>query len=917
MQKIFLFALTFFSSIHALATHLRGGQITIRPIDCVSNIYEIRLTIYTNTRSPVHVDNGTLNFGDGKSIVIPEQNSIVIDTDNAVGQVVFITNHLYSSGGYTVSYYEENRDTNILNINPAGGPFYIESYFTANPGLCEHVISFKIPPTDRACSGTAFTHNPGVVVNEGDSVSYELITPLQRSNSPVEGYQSPNSSKFYSNNYQTSNEAANGAPTIQIDEDGTLTWDAPGITGEYDIAMKVFQWTNIDGAWVNTTWVIRDMQIIVQDCGVARPYLNIPASICVQPGELKQIFRGYSKVFSPLKIDVTSLDNFISSAPKFINGGIFQSTAPPYDTANLKMIWDITCDLVRPKPYKFIFKISSYTQGGIRVSSFQTWSVTVVGSPPKYKSLTLNLATKKLNIQWDNYACSNAKTIQIWRRVDRGPSQIDACQTGIPKSWGFIKIGETTDNNFTDSKLSPGATYCYRLLAIYTNPYKAVSLSSKDTCIGPIVADAPVITNVSVTNTDKSNGSILTKWTSPFQINKTLFPSPYLYDIFRTTDGNNFKLITRKFSDTTFVDSGLDVVDSLYGYKIVVYSPNSISRDNPIDTSALAFYPRLSFQPLTDTIKLSWGAEIPWSNQSVRFPWHFIYRKDFGMARYTLIDSVNTTINEDFEYKDYVGKKSFPIQNNRIYQYKIETQGSYGNSHIHEPLQNFSNEVIGQTIDKSPPCAPTLELSSTDCETLLNSPCTTNTFINQLSWKYSSDCGNDVAYYKVIFSETQDSDSTFLTSTSDLIYLDQKKNSKAGCYRVLAVDRSGNVGPISNSICVENCTYVFIPNVISVNNDGLNETFPSLSDVSETREPYKCPRFVKEFSLQIYDRWGRQVYSVNNLETGHPDFEWKGLDENGHELPTGLYYYSANILFYALNPELQNKKVKGWVSLVR
>jgi hypothetical protein len=660
------------------------------------------------------------------------------------------------------------------------------------------------------------------------------------------------------------------------------------------------------------------MQIIVEDCGAARPYLSLPANICVQPGNhFQSIVRGYSALFSPVKIEVTSLDSFSSSSPNFINQGVEQSTASPYDTANVKVIWDITCDLVRPKPYKFIFKISSYAQNGVRVSSYQTWNVTVVGSPPKYQSLALDLAAKKLNIHWDNYPCTNAKTIQVWRRVDRDVLRDNSCFPGIPKSWGFTKIGETTDNNFTDSNLSPGATYCYRLLAVFTSPYQVMSIASKDTCIGPLVADAPVMTNASVTKTGQSDGTILTKWTSPFQINKTLFPPPYQYDVFRSTDGNTFKPIATKISDTTFVDSRLDVLDSLYGYQVVVYSPQSIAHNNPIDTSALAFYPRLSYQSLIDTIRLDWEAQVPWSDQSPRFPWHYVYRKELGANQYVLIDSVNVMVDGDFEFKDYVNKSSFPIQNNIVYQYKIETQGAYGNPNVKEPLLNFSNETIAQAVDKSPPCAPTLEISSTDCETLLNSPCNGSTLTNRLNWKYSSDCGNDVANYQVIFSETQDSDSSVLAVTPDLMFVDLRKITRAGCYKIIAIDRSGNVGAPSAQVCVDNCTYVFIPNVISVNNDGKNESFPGLSDFDETREPYKCSRFVKEFSLQIYDRWGEQVYSVNNLEINHPNFEWNGLDKSGKELPTGIYYYSADIFFYAMNPDLQRKKVKGWVSLVR
>jgi hypothetical protein len=924
VKKALFTAVTIFIFVDIFGNHLRGGQITITPVNCASNTYRITLTIFTNTNSPVHVsggDAGVLDFGDGgPPFHVPEQDATLIDKDNAVGLAQFSIDHVFpSQGTYVVSYYEQNRNAGVLNFTESVNvPFYIESSFSIDPSFCTHYMYFSIPPTDRGCSELAFTHNPGAVVTEGDSLSYEIVTPLMASNTPVPDYQNPNASKFYPTNYGTANEQGNGPPTFSIDQDGTLTWDSPGMVGEYDIAIKVFLWVSIDGVWVNTSWVTRDMQVIVEDCGAARPYMTLPPNLCAQVGDnLAPIIRGYSKVFSPVKIEVTTLDNFSSPPPVFTNAGVFQSTAPPFDTANLKVKWNITCELVRPKPYRFVFKISSYTQSGIRISSYGTWDVTVTGPPPQYQSMALDLATKKLSIQWKDYVCPNAKTVQVWRRVARGPLRNDQCLAGIPKSWGFSKIGETTDNSFTDKNLAPGATYCYRLVAFYTTPNQAFSVASKDTCIGPIVADAPVVTNVSVNVTDKSQGAVVARWTRPFQINRTLFPSPYLYDVFRTVDGTNFKLIKSRSIDTTYVDSNLDVVDSLYGYKIVVYSPQSIARDNPIDTSALAFYPRLAFEVLVDTIKLSWDAQVPWSNQSVKFPSHYIYRKELGATAYTLIDSVDVMLDGEFVYKDYPEKKTFATQNNTVYQYKIETQGVYGNPNIKEPLQNFSNEVIAQAVDKNPPCAPALVINSTDCDAMLNGPCNSSALANQLSWTYPDGCGNDVAQYQVFFSEQQNADSTLTASTSDMIYLDQKKNSRAGCYRVFAVDRSGNVGPSSNVVCVDNCAYVFVPNFISVNNDGLNETFPGLSDVKETREPSKCPRFVKEFSLQIFDRWGEQVYSLDKSNTTNPNSEWKGLDKNGKELPTGLYYYSMDIFFYALNPAGKSQKVKGWVSLVR
>jgi hypothetical protein len=370
--------------------------------------------------------------------------------------------------------------------------------------------------------------------------------------------------------------------------------------------------------------------------------------------------------------------------------------------------------------------------------------------------------------------------------------------------------------------------------------------------------------------------------------------------------------------DTTLVDSKLDVTDSVYGYRIIVYSPSSIAGNHPIDTSALAFYPRLNYRALANGIKLTWDAAVPWSNQTSRFPWHYIYRKELGATKFLLMDSINVdtlTIPNGYVYYDFGSKPGYPLDPNSVYAYKIETQGVYGNPKIDEPLRNFSNEISAQPIDKTPPCVPQLTVQTTPCETLINSAsCNINDFKNTVGWNYPEGCGNDVAYYEVLFMESTLSDTTLLATTNDLTYVHHLVNSLAGCYQVSAVDRSGNVGELSAKNCIENCTHIFLPNVITANGDGINETFPNLTDQTEKREPVKCPRFVKEISMQIFNRWGKEVFSID----GQPGAtEWKGLDQNGRELSPGVYYYSAKVFFYSATPENESQNFSGSISLFR
>ena len=925
--RCFIWLLVFLGPCFASASHIRGGEITIKQIQCGSFEYEVTLTIYTDISSSSKAGGGILLFGDGAFITLPELTNTIVDANFNVGKAIFkITHNFGKAGQYVVSYLERNRNGGILNIlNSFAVPFYIETQLNILAGVCNNPLSFSVLPIDRACRGISFSHNPGVVDIDGDSVSYEIFVPEKEDGKVVDGFLLPNDKGFYTGiDYQKANEKQTGLPVFQIDNStGLLIWDAPGAIGQYAIALKVVEWRKIGDKWVKLGYTVRDMQIIVEDCKNARPFMKLPKDICVKPGNsISEIIRGFDMDYDQVKIEVFTVDNFFSSPPIFINKDKFQSTSPGSDTASIKFKWNITCELVRDQPYKIIFKITDKPINGIRLSFFATWSISVIGDAPKYRLLELNLAAKTLKVEWEPYPCENAKTIEIWRRVDRFQYTQNDCSRGIPRSLGFEKIGSVTGSTiYVDKDLNPGAQYCYRLVALYEYPNRSFSLAAADTCIGPIVVDAPVVTNVSVNKTDSLKGEILIRWTAPFEIDKLQFPPPYEYELYRVNANKNFtKVMDHRISDTTYVDNNLNTTDELYGYKIVVYSPKGLSKENPLDTSATAFYPRLEPESRKNGIYLSWNAVVPWSNQSQRFPWHYIYRSEEG-SKFVLIDSVNnsTLTDKEFNYLDEGKYKSVILSDNIVYQYMISTNGTYGNPKLKEPLINFSNEVVAQPIDKSPPCKPLLSIVNLVCEDFIQtSVCDFNEFKNTLNWSYPNSCGNDVAYYKILYLNSYDEEFKFLATTVNLSFVHRKQKSFAGCYKIIAVDHSGNVGVESEIICIENCPNIFIPNVITPSNqDGLNDTFPGIVKAGDKTEDFsKCPRFVTTIDIKIFNLWGQQVYALNS-QSQELGVEWSGVDSNGKELPSGTYYYTANVYFDVMNPELQHQKMKGWIQLIR
>lgn len=84
----------------------------------------------------------------------------------------------------------------------------------------------------------------------------------------------------------------------------------------------------------------------------------------------------------------------------------------------------------------------------------------------------------------------------------------------------------------------------------------------------------------------------------------------------------------------------------------------------------------------------------------------------------------------------------------------------------------------------------------------------------------------------------------------------------------------------TNYIYVEPGLTVYLPNAISVNNDGLNDNFlPVGADI-------------EAWEMQIFNRWGAMVYSGNNLTV-----PFNGRDKNGIFLPTDSYIYNIKVIF--------------------
>jgi gliding motility-associated-like protein len=445
-----------------------------------------------------------------------------------------------------------------------------------------------------------------------------------------------------------------------------------------------------------------------------------------------------------------------------------------------------------------------------------------------------------------------------------------------------VKIGEVSRNTltFTDNNagagLKRGINYCYRLVAIFPSPSLGESYASNEMCAS-LALDAPLITKVSVLETAE-NGKMQVEWTQPLELDKTQFPAPYRYRLFRaeSLNGNNFTQVyeTNTLTDTTFTDV-VDTRNKEYTYKLAFYSGASAQlRDSADAASSVQLIPEAS----VGKVQLRWTANVPWSNLGYQ---HYIFRKVNGS--FALIDSVLSASNL-VNYTDNGTYLGIPLEPSVVYTYKVRTQGKYTSDRMPKTLFNDSYEVLAIPRDTVAPCPPVLSLDSANCGN-------------------TAPCDTVITQYKVYFTPYEGDSMQLLATVTDTFFVHNNLNSLAGCYYVTALDAFGNESKPSNIACKDNCVALEFPNVFTVNGDAKNQTF---------RPICITPSYIKSIRFSIYNRWGKKIYETDDKE----NLFWDGTIKEKPAV-TGTYFYLAEVEFIRLRRGQERKNYKGWLDLLR
>lgn len=904
-------------SVYGFATHNRAGEILYKRIapytQVVGNItvqvytYSITLIKYTDHGSGVAdrcVD--TIYFGDGQRGIASRINShssvtncdcddcgelIINNPGYVVKKNIYTIIHTYAgSGSYLIHSFDPNRNGGVINIpNSINQPFYLESLLIINNfSGANSSPEFKYPPIDRACFDKCFYHNPGAYDTDGDSLSYEISTSRAESGQTVPGYSFP--------------DAGSGGVYGINPITGLLTWCKPQGQGEYNLAFVVKEWRkNTSGIYQLIGFVLRDMQVVVGACpNNDPPFVNVPIDTCVEAGALitKNIVYG-----DPNICTVTIQGNggaFSAPPPVATLSNTSFSTSASIQSTIAAFSWQTNCGHIRLQPYQTVFKVEdnglpSINFNPIKLVNFATYNIRVI--PPSVKNVTATPQGSSMNISWSLSSCNPTNNpiinYKIYRKNDCTPFTYDPCETGVSPSSGFTYIGQTTptistflDNNGGNG-LVVGQDYSYLVIAVYKDGSQ--SYGSSLVC-AKLKRDIPVLLNVDIMSTSVSTGSVFVRWEKPLtnitSLDTIALPGPYQFNLkHRAGSSGTYTTVFNSTSPfflnlaTQFTHSGLNTEATNHEYVV-----EFIANTTTVGTSQRATSIFLTTTPGDRRINLQWNSSTPWNNYK-----YTVYRKDPSAATFTAVATTSLT-----NYSDTTNIVNSNSTRSYVYCYKILGEGQYSDPTITKPLLNNSQEKCATATDLTPPCTPTLSIVA-DCPSGKV----------EISWtNVKPICSDDVIQYNLFYKPTIDepyAQVATLNGAASTFFNYDGLELISGCYAVQSVDSSNNVSPLSPDFCIDNCPIFELPNIITLNKDGVNDFFKAIR-----------VRQIKEIDLVIFDRWGNLVY-----KTTDPYFKWDGTSLQSKQIVSeGTFFYICDVF----EPRLKGivkRNLKGYMQVVK
>ncbi len=236
------------------ATHVRGGELRYDYVAAVPGgwLYSIEVHLFLDPSSPADRPEVILHIGN-LTDTVPRTDSVPLGGCPTMIHCIYATTHVFTSfGAYLLTVEDPNRVSGLMNIpNSVDVSLGLSAELEINTFGANSSARFNAPVTDQTYTWSTLVHDPQVTDPDGDSLSFELVTPLGLGLLPIPGYVLP--------------DIATGPGDFTwIDPaTGVFLWDQPNMMGNFQIAIQCTERRLVNGTWTIIGQVTRDMPLCI------------------------------------------------------------------------------------------------------------------------------------------------------------------------------------------------------------------------------------------------------------------------------------------------------------------------------------------------------------------------------------------------------------------------------------------------------------------------------------------------------------------------------------------------------------------------------------------------------------------------------------------------------------------------------
>jgi hypothetical protein len=849
-------------STPVLATHIVGGEFGLRQIQ--GNSYQIQLTIYFddingnpgaldqsakvyifNKRTNALIDSSTL-FRVPDNIYLEYSKPLCALSDLRTRLLTYRNTYIFSPALYRdpAGYYmvwerccRNNSISNIVNPGATGQAFYMEfpAKFTpqGNP-IVDNTPVIKPIAGDYACVFNDFTYDFSATDADGDSLVYDLVTPIWGNSSDQPGFianlpplPAPYKRVVWLPGFDSLNMIP-GNPGLSINRNTGLLFMRPSALGLFVFAVRVQQYRNN----IKIGEIRREFQVRIVDClPNDPPNINLSA-VQSQFGSIKAdtlYVEARNNNCVDLKVTDPQAGQLINIRvlPVNFNNGVAlfngqRSSGGPNDTLNFRFCFE-SCNPAPPENPLVIDIIAA--DDGCSVPQSDTARLYVVIKPlsirkPKVFFNNPDLANDTIRITvGENFntvvtvfdSISNNPSLQTYLVAPNGDT-LNLQTIGL----NAITLLQGVQNRIVRFD---GIIKCNPYLRLYL---KFIQIAKSTLC-----------------DTSAYDTTILYLYLQPSPGSKPI-------SLFEGSDAANIVngVLYKQLFD--LIDLRIKVSDYTQGFITAgFYITDTLGRllTKP---AALNYTPKNGFSELV--LPLSWRTNCNDENKVYDLYFYAYTEPECLEQLYDTLklrvfiqfsgEKPRLRINESLVAADLTERRYDRIDN---FTFRVGVKS------------NISLELIAEDVDSNQftlqarPQGFSFRAQQMSFTDLTGVSLLRSTF----SWYPFCDQRNNSDGFDVLFTANEEHCGRNLTDSLLLKF-----------------------------IAVDSLFEDFIPpNLITVNGDGKNDTFTLINVMPDDNCDTKFEQ------IEIYSRWGRRVFQSNSR-----DFEWSPI-----QVPAGMYYYLVRL----------------------